>query len=95
MSEREQQIAEAVLDTWTRRITMTPQRQFEMKRGLATKEQMDEAKNSIARAKRDPEFGRKVLAGDMDANEQWAAWHFIAHHCREAPADFDWSKDAP
>jgi hypothetical protein len=95
MDEREQQLRDAVLDTWTKRVTMNPERQFQMRRGLATKEQMAEARNRIERAKRDPEFGRKVLSGDMDASEQWAAWHFVAHHCREAPADFDWSKDAP
>jgi hypothetical protein len=93
VQEREQQIRDAVLDTWQKHITMDDQRRLEMKRGLATKQQMDEAKKSIARAKADPAFGAKVLAGDMDAKERWHAWHFVAFHCKEAPADFDWSKD--
>jgi len=94
MNEREQQAREAVLGVWQKHIPMNDQRRFEMARGLATREQMDEARNSIARAKADPEFGAKVLRGDMDAKEKWHAWHFVAHHCREAAPDHDWSKDA-
>jgi hypothetical protein len=94
MSEREEQIHEAVLDTWAKHIPAAdPVRRAQMARGLATADQITAAKESIERAKRDPEFGRKVLAGNMDARERWASWHFVAYHCREAPADYDWSKD--
>src|SRR6516162_8774795 len=60
VQERERQVREAVLSTWEKHITMTPERRSQMARGLATREQMDEARRSIERAKRDPEFGRKV-----------------------------------
>jgi hypothetical protein len=64
-----------------------------IKRGLATPEQHAEAERQLARMIADPEFGRKIMNGDMDARDKWARWNLIKA-LRVAPADFDWSKSA-
>jgi hypothetical protein len=78
MDEREQQINEARLDTWQKHIRMNDQMRAETKRGLATAEQVEDAKREIRRMLDDPEFGRKVLRGEMDARDKWARFNLLA-----------------
>jgi hypothetical protein len=75
---------EQIKDWW--RANVAPQNDvesFEFERGEATKSQKQQALRDIERAKRDPAFGRKVIAGDMDARLKWSRWHFIAHAARQ------------
>jgi hypothetical protein len=67
---------------------------FEAKRGLATAEQVEDAKREIRRMLDDKEFGARILRGDMDAKDRWARFNLIAS-MRVPPADFNWTtKDA-
>jgi hypothetical protein len=94
MDEREQAINEARLGVWEKHIRMNDQMRAETKRGLATAEQVEDAKREIRRMLDDPEFGRKVMRGDMDAKDKWHRFNLLAS-MQVAPADFDWSsKDA-
>jgi hypothetical protein len=90
MSEREQQIQEARLGTWEKHIRMDDNMRAEAKRGLATAEQVEEAKREIRRMLEDTEFGRKVMRGDMDARDRWARFNLIAS-MQVAPPDFNWT----
>jgi hypothetical protein len=92
MNEREAAIEEARLDTWQKHIRMDDRMKAEAKRGLATAEQIEDAKREIRRMLDDPNYGRKILDGDMDAKDRWARMNLIAA-MQVAPADYDWSKD--
>jgi hypothetical protein len=91
MNEREQQIQEAKLAAWEKHIRMDDAMRFEAKRGLATQQQVDEAKREIRRMLDDKSFGARVLANDMDAMDRWARFNLIAS-MKVAPADYDWSQ---
>lgn len=56
-----------VIETWARHIRLTEQGRFEIARGLATAEQVANAKAELDKMKRDPAFGRRVTSGDRDA----------------------------
>jgi hypothetical protein len=92
MDEREQAINEARLGVWEKHIRMNDQMRAEAKRGLATAEQVEDAKREIRRMLDDKEFGRKIFGGDMDAKDRWARNNLLAS-MQVAPADYDWSKD--
>jgi len=92
MDAREEQIAEARFDVWQKNIRMNDVQRAEAKRGLATQQQVDDAKREVRRMLDDKEFGAKVLAGNADAKDKWHRFNFIAS-LPVAPADYDWSKD--
>jgi hypothetical protein len=92
MSEREQHLQEARLDTWAKHFRMDDVQRAEAKRGLATQQQVDDAKREIRRMLDDQEFGAKVLRGDMDAKDRWARFNLIAA-MRIAPDGYDWAAD--
>ncbi len=58
-------------------------------RGLATQQQHDEAVRELARMKKDPAFGRRVLAGEADAVDMWSRMNLVAA-MRVAPPDYKW-----
>jgi hypothetical protein len=80
---------ERVAETWARHIRLTEQGRFELKRGLATAEQVANAKAELDKMKRDPAFGRRVTAGDRDAVDQWSRMNLVAA-MRVAPPDYKW-----
>jgi hypothetical protein len=92
MDEREQQIQAARLDVWQRHIPMNDVARAEIKRGLVTQQQQDDAKREIRRMLDDKEFGAKVLAGHMDAKARWTSANLIAS-MRVADENYDWGKD--
>jgi hypothetical protein len=92
MNEREEQIQEARLGVWQKHIRMDDTMKAELRRSLATAEQVDDAKREIRRMLADPEFGAKVLRGDMDAKDRWHRFNLISA-MQVAPENYDWSKD--
>lgn len=71
MTERDLAIDDARLGVWEKHIRMNDQMRFEHRRGLATAEQVEEAKRDIERMKKDSAFRVRVLAGDQDAVDKW------------------------
>jgi hypothetical protein len=78
-----------VTETWARHIRLTRQGRFELERGLATAEQVANAKAELDKMKRDPAFGRRVTSGDRDAIDQWSRMNLVAS-MRVAPPDHKW-----
>jgi hypothetical protein len=78
-----------VIETWAKHIRLTEQGRFELARGLATAEQVENAKAELDKMKRDPAFGRRVTAGDRDAVDQWSRMNLVAA-MRVAPPDYKW-----
>jgi hypothetical protein len=92
MSEREQHLQEARLGVWQKHIPMSEEAVAQVKRGLATQQEVAEAKRELERMKADPEFGRRVLSGDMDAKQRWHVANLKAA-MRIAPENYDWAAD--
>jgi hypothetical protein len=78
-----------VIETWARHIRLTEQGRFEIARGLATAEQVANAKAELDKMKRDPAFGRRVTSGDRDAIDQWSRMNLVAA-MRVAQPDYKW-----
>jgi hypothetical protein len=71
MQERDLAIDDARLGTWERLVSMDDQMKLENRRGLATAEQVADAKLEVKRMIADRELGRKILNNDMDAKRKW------------------------
>lgn len=91
MTDRDRELDEARLATWERLVPMDDQQKFEHRRGLATAQQVADAKDAIERMKKDSAFRVRVLNGDQDAVRQWLLAGRVAT-MQVAPDDHDRSK---
>jgi hypothetical protein len=89
---REEQLEEARLGTWRKHIRMDEMARAQVKRGLATQEEVDNAKDEIRDMIDDPEFRTALLRGDRHAKKLWHAANLTAS-MRVAPKDYDWAAD--
>lgn len=71
MLERDLQLDDARLAAWEKFVPMSDEQRFEHRRGLATAQQISDAKAEIERMKRDGAFRVRVLSGDQDAVKRW------------------------
>jgi hypothetical protein len=92
MSEREIELNQQRVETWGKFLVGFDEvKRATIARNLATQKQHDQAVSEVRRMLADHEFGRKVLAGDMEAKDRWATWNLIAA-MQVAPDDYDWTK---
>jgi len=89
MTERDQQIHEVKLDTFSKLVRMTPEMRAQYSRRLATAEQHDFATAERQRLLRDGAFRARVLANDADAVHRWISIVQVAA-APVAPADYPW-----
>jgi hypothetical protein len=71
MADRDLAIDDARLATWEKLIRMDDQQRLEHRRGLATAQQIEDAKAEIERMKADAAFRVRILNGDQDAKRRW------------------------
>jgi hypothetical protein len=91
MTDRQLEADDARLATWEQHIRMNDQMRFQHRRGLATAQQVEDAKRDIERMKRDSAFRQRVLNGDQDAFDRWMRAGRIAT-MQIVPDDHDWTK---
>jgi hypothetical protein len=91
MLDRDLQLDDMRLCTWERLADMDDQQKFEHRRGLATAQQVADARDAIERMKKDAGFRVRVLNGDQDAVRKWLLAGRVAT-MQIADADHDWSK---
>jgi hypothetical protein len=89
MADRDVAIDDARLATWENLIRMDDQMKFEHRRGLATAQQVEDAKADIERMKSDSAFRLRVLNGDQDAKQRWLRAGRVAS-MQVAPDDYKW-----
>jgi hypothetical protein len=92
MHERDRQLDDQRINGYAKYFPVNDEKRAQMRRGLCTQQQHDEAVMQIERMSRDPAFRIKVLNNDMDAKARWQETNFVAA-MKIAPADYDWSKD--
>lgn len=71
MHERDLALDEARLGTWEKLVPMSDEQRREHRAGLATAQQISDARAEIERMKRDSAFRARVLNGDQDAVKRW------------------------
>jgi len=91
MTERDLAIDDMRLATLEKHVPMNDRERFEHRRGLATRQQVEDAKRRQERMLADRAFGARVLNGDRDAVDEWLRIGRVANMTAVSD-DYDWSK---